>query len=263
MTLKKFLGLLFCLGLVVPNIAVGAERENSARKNKWSPESRPNDYVTALTLSPEAQQMLNGSPESLTLPTNAPNDAVLIFLAKKSEATNRDIRIARATAMSMIMRSDEICEAYMASFLTKTQFTRGGLRVASLAFSTAAGVTTPVRDANRLSALASLLSGSEEKLYETVLGKRAPELLYRSVMAIRTRERTKLLKILNDEEFKDIGPAMVIGQITDYHSQCGPITGLNGIDQSVQDAADTAIDKGTKAARDFLNAKPQQQEGKS
>lgn len=220
-------------------------------KNKWSLSRRTGDYANALRLSNEAISVLSAAA-SAPLPDNAPNDAVMIYLAKQQPENVRQKAIATATATALIMTSDRICEIYMADFLLKSRSVSGGLRLGSLAFSTAAGVSTPVRSANVLSAISSLMSGSEEKLTETVLGKKAPELIYRSVMSIRTRERTRLLILLGSADLNESASGIVLSQISDYHNQCGPTVGINGFEQAVQASANTAATEGKTDAEAFV-----------
>jgi hypothetical protein len=212
---------------------------------------RTGDYARALKLSPAALKVLS-STASEALPENAPNDAVLIYLAKRSPEANRENSIASATAKALIMNSDLLCERYMADFILKSRVTSNGLRLGSLSLTTAAGVTTPVRSANLLSGIATFLSGSEEKLTQSVLGSKTPELLYRTVMSIRTRERTRLLTLLRSDVLAGESPSIVLGQIADYHNQCGPTVGINGLEQAVQDTANQAATTGQTRAASFI-----------
>lgn len=207
-------------------------------------------YADALALSSQAQEILG--LEHPVLPTASPNDALIIYLAKMRPASERDVAVAKATAMALLMNSDALCERYMADFMLKSRTTTSVLKVTSLGLSTAAGITEPVSSANTLAALSAFASGSEEKLTSTVMANNSPELLYRAVMAERTRERTRLLTLLADDSLGMTAPTVVLAQVADYHARCGPTIGINSLSASVQQATNAAPEKGAQDAATFV-----------
>jgi hypothetical protein len=210
------------------------------------------DYSSLLKLSNQALAVLGQTTPS-TLADNSPNDAVLIYLAKQEKDENkRNEAVSNAVISAYILNSDRLCEQYMANFLLKSRSLTAGLRIASLGLSTAAGVSTPVRSANVLSSLSAFASGSEEKLNESVLSRRSPELLYKSVMAVRSRERSRLLAIQASDIPSASKSAILLSQIADYHNQCGLTVGINQLEAAVQTSAVNAAQDGTTAASDFV-----------
>lgn len=208
-------------------------------------------YAGKLALSNEAQTVLNSA--TADLPPESPSDALLIYLAQRTpDATLRRRAVADAAARALILNSDLICERYMAAVIKRVRTTKSVLGVSGLALSGAAGVTTPVRSANLLSALSAFSSSADAKLTTTVLADKAPELLYKAVMAQRTQERSRLLTLLVNAELGESAPGVVMAQLADYHNRCGPTVGINGLEDSVQNEADRAPGKGAEKATNFV-----------
>jgi len=206
-------------------------------------------YSSSLKLSQQAQDVINSAP-NLKLPDNSPSDAVLIYLALRKSASK--VELDRATALALIHNSDMICEHYMADFMLKSRTTSSTLQITSLGFSSLASVTEPAKSANILAGLSAFATGAEEKLKKTVQADKAPELLYKAVMAERSRERNRLLTLLQSEALGDSAPAMVIGQIADYHSRCGPTVGINALGNAVDSTSQAAPAEGKDAAEKFV-----------
>lgn len=201
-------------------------------------------------LSPQAKTVLMNAAGGI--PDNAPNDALVIYLAQRMPENVRQQAVADATVRALIMNSDAICEQYMANFILKSRTTTSILGVSSIAFSGAAGVTTPVRSANLLSALSSFTSGTQDKLNKAVMADKAPELLYKAVMAERSRERSRLLALLENTTLGDSAPGVVMAQLADYHGRCGPTVGINSLTDSVEGAANQAAERGADQADTFV-----------
>lgn len=212
---------------------------------------RTGQYADWLGLSTQAQKVLKPGEQ---LPDRSPNDAVLIFMAQQTkDEVARERAVQEATARALIMNSDTHCEVYMSDFLLKARSTTAVMSVAGLALSGAAGVTTPVRSANILSALSTFANGSQDRLNKAILSDRAPELLYKAVMAERSRERARLLALLVSKDLGAKAPGVVLAQIADYHARCGPTVGINSLTDSVLGAANSADADGTAAATAFVN----------
>ncbi len=208
------------------------------------------EYANRLVLSEEAKSVLRS--QGAVLPERAPLDAVVIYLAKSVPGETSRKEVNKATARALIMTSDAACEQYMASFLFKARTTTSVLGVSSLALSTAAGVTTPVESANLLSALSAFTIGAQDRLTKTIVADKAPELLYKSVMAVRAQERARLLTLLESRDLGDAAPDVVMAQLAEYHGRCGPTVGINGLTDSVQVTADRADKTGADQANEFV-----------
>lgn len=209
-------------------------------------------YETALGLSASAKIVLNNLDHP-QLGNDPSGDAILLYTtAINSTNADRSQRIEKATAYALIMNSDALCEKYMVDFLKDSKSTVSMLQITSLGFSTSASLLKPASSANLLSGLSSFTSGTEEKLKKTVLGDREPELLYRAVMAERSRERTRLLTLLGSNISEGNTAGVVMSQINDYHAKCGMNFGIISLSTSVDAAAEKAAQDGRNQAQDFL-----------
>jgi hypothetical protein len=209
------------------------------------------EYAARLALSKQAQTVLSSAPASL--PADSPSDALFIYLAQRNpDEPLRRRAVANATARALMLNSDLACEQYMRDVIKRIRTTKSVLGVSSLALSGAAGVTTPVRSANLLSALSAFSSSADAKLSTTVLADKAPELLYKAVMAQRSEERSRLLTLLVNADLGEAAPGVVMAQLAEYHSRCGPTVGINGLEASVENKTEQAPEKGAERATSFV-----------
>ena len=158
-----------------------------------------------------------------------------------------DQLIQSATVLALLSTSDVACEEYMAGMITASNTVISGLGIANLALSGAASLTSPTRSANLLSGLATFAGGTEKELSDTALGGKSPALLYKSVMALRKKERAKILALLTTAPF-----ALSTSDLTSYHGKCGPTVGINALEQAVDKASNDAGQDGKEEAKEEI-----------
>lgn len=190
---------------------------------------------------------------SFVLPTDTAN--VLRLTAENRTASaalaqaslSNDRAIQEATLLALFSVSDKSCETYMSGMITTSNSVSSGLSITSLALSSAASLTSPTRSANLLSGISTFAGGTEKQLSDTVLSGKSPSLLYRAVMGVRKKERSRILKLFEDGTF---GKAAI--EMEYYHSQCGPTIGINALEEAVDDAIKDAPEKGNEEAEAAL-----------
>ncbi len=176
--------------------------------------------------------------------------------AALSAAANKDHVIQKSTIIALIAQSDMACEKYMAGIVTATNTVSSGLNIASLGFSSAASISAPIRSANILSGLSTFAGGTEDSLRRTVLGGKSPLLIYKSVMALRKKERSRIMGLLlqtNGSYF------LAATEITPYHHKCGATVGINALEEAVDNADAKAGSEGKEEAQieiEALRGKP-------
>jgi len=210
-------------------------------------------FGQALALSDQARAVLQSPNESL--PPNAPIDAVMIYQAQRASASDdaaREKAVAEATARALIMKSDLLCDQYMASMLKQARTAKSTLSLSGLALSTAGGVATPASSANLLSSLSSFAKGADAGVSAIFFADQTPEVVYKAMMVRRTEVRTRLLKLL---ELDGGAPHVVLGSLGEYHTLCNPTVGINSLEDAVKEQAEKAVEKGADQAAAFVGNK--------
>lgn len=145
---------------------------------------------------------------------------------------------------ALISRSDEACEKYMADAIVQANGSSSILTVGSLALTGLAGTLKPINTSQALAAGATFATGTETYLSTKVLGGNAPALIYKSVMAERTRERSRMTQLMG----LGADPLMVAVDVQNYHNMCGVTVGINALNTAVTEAEAGAESAGAKKA---------------
>jgi hypothetical protein len=185
----------------------------------------------SVTLSPTAAAALTGDTKFVDI------DSLGIWLAK-----NGNPALSRATYSALLDKSDKDCEKYMTEVIIYAQKVDSGLTLGSLFLSGAATLITPLRNSHIAAGGATYLSGSKDALSQIVLGGNTTSVLYRAVMAGRSKEKARLLALMADNaRLNDVQASL-----SAYHGMCGPVYGINQIDAAVTEAKNTAEKKGAE-----------------
>ena len=167
------------------------------------------------------------------------NDELSAQAAIATAMRSGDNDTIQATFLTLVSTSDKACEKYMSGMITASNSVTSSLNITGLALSSAASLTSPTRSANLLSGLSTFAGGTEKQLSDTVLGGKAPPLLYRAVMALRKKERSKIATLVGQNQF-----ALAAVELEPYHAQCGPTIGINALDESVENSSQNALEDG-------------------
>lgn len=137
----------------------------------------------------------------------------------------------RGVLLGLMNASDTACEKYMAGLITSSNTLKSVLGVTSFGLSTAATLSSPTRSANILSGVSTFATGTDERLSNTVLGGKSAALIYKSVSAVRRKERNRIWSIFEGGNF-----GLASSELADYHALCGPTVGINALEEAVDKA---------------------------
>ena len=127
----------------------------------------------------------------------------------------------REYARDLIAQSDLLCEDYLIGVSFQRNAGAGGLDLAALAFSSAGAVTTPLRNAQLLAQISTLLQGSRTKLSDTIFGGKDYPLLYAAVRNGRAAQKARLVGEINGGVFDTWSALAIYNEISTYHLDCG------------------------------------------
>jgi hypothetical protein len=148
--------------------------------------------------------------------------------------------LRRELASSLIAQSDRLCEDYLTGVSVVRNGYATGLGVGALSFSAAGGVTTPVRSANLLSAIASLLTGANTNVSSTLFGGREYPLIYAAVKTGRRAQRDRIITEIekSNGDYSTWGYHSILALVEGYHSDCGVNYGLQRMNALANGATD-------------------------
>lgn len=193
--------------------------------------------VPALTLTAPAAV-------SLGIPVQSGSDDVPLDQAIAGIAAHTISDKKKGIIFALISRSDEACEKYMADAIVQANGSSSVLNVSSLALTGLAGTLKPLNTAQALAAGATFATGTETYLSTKVLGGNAPALIYKSVMAERTRERSRMTQLMG----LGADPLMIAADVQNYHNMCGVTVGINALNTAVTEAEAGAESAGAEKA---------------
>src|SRR5688500_11660123 len=107
-----------------------------------------------------------GKPNDIGARMNSPRLPNMAPYARQADTVGGTAR--RDYARILLAQSDILCEDYLVGVSYQRNTGTSGLSIAALALSTAGTVTTPVRNAQLLSGVSSILQGTRTTLNDTL-----------------------------------------------------------------------------------------------